>query len=114
MPDTTAAGRHRTALALRKLDELDYEATGQLPATYNPRCNRTVKVLAATGKVAGKGCLLAGKGAWAVTKYVFVPSAPKRSIHIHIIERESRCPDWLLTTMTVFVVVLVLAAVGSA
>lgn len=37
MPDTTAAGKHRTALALRKLEELDYEATGQLPKPYKPR-----------------------------------------------------------------------------
>ena len=40
MADTTAAGRHRTALALRKLEELDYEATGQLPAAYRPKRRR--------------------------------------------------------------------------
>lgn len=37
MADTTTAGKHRTALALRKLQELDYEAIGQLPRPYKPR-----------------------------------------------------------------------------
>lgn len=37
MADLTTAGKHRTALALRKLEELDYEATGQLSKPYKPR-----------------------------------------------------------------------------
>ena len=109
--------RDRTAIALRFMEEQDYEATGQLPAPYKPQTpgkRRAVKAAKVVGKVAGYSALYAGKGLWAVTKCVFVPMSSRREIHITIIEREDPFAEIVALAVFCLFVVFVIAAIGSA
>lgn len=112
MADTTTAGQRRTDLALRIARDCDFEATGQLPAPYNPKRQIAAKVLKGTGKVAGKGAVLAGKGAWGVTKWIFVPR-PSRRVHIIIEDRSDPFCEAVAVVAVGAIIIGALALVAS-
>ena len=111
MADTTMAGQRRTDLALRIARDCDFEATGQLPAPYNPKRQIAAKVLKGTGKIAGKGTVLAGKGAWGATKWLF-SSGPSRSTSVRVTIIEHTDPFCTFVAV-VALVVLGLAVIGG-
>ena len=100
MADTTTAGRRRTDLALRIARDCDFEATGQLPAPYNPKRQIAKKVLKGTGKIA-----------WGATKWVF-SSRPSRSTSVKVTIIEHTDPFCTFVAV-VALVVLGLAVIGG-
>lgn len=122
MPDTTAAGKHRTALALRKLEELDYEATGQLPKPYKPR-RRTKNppvIRPALGWLMSLPMEQAKRERQRKAERRSHSSPRAHGIDgdwdVAVIIRSSRrtrCRDWVATISVLTLVVIVLAAAGG-
>jgi len=106
MADRTDVGERRMALALRTMDAMDYEATGQYPVA-RPR-RRAVRVLATTGK----GCLKVSKGVWIVTRWLC--TSREREIHVIIRERDNSVDQTVACIVLLLFIVGALAAIGAA
>jgi hypothetical protein len=119
MADTTTAGRHRTALALRKLVELDYEATGQLPAPYKPkrRTKNPPVIRPALGWLMSLPMQQAERERQRKAERQAQPRGYTISGDWDIViirsSRRSRCMDWAATIGVIVVVFLFVAALGA-
>ncbi len=119
MADTTAAGRHRTALALRTAAMCDYEATGQLPAPYKPKRRKSHPVIRpALGWLMGLPMKQAAKERQRKAQRQAQPRATMIDGDWDILiirsSRRMRCMDWAATIGVVVVLLAVVAAVGSS
>jgi hypothetical protein len=119
MADTTTAGQRRTALALSKLKELDYEATGQLPAPYKPR-RRTKNppvIRPALGWLMSLPMQQAERERQRKAERKAQPRGYTISGDWDLIiirsSRRSRCMDWAATILVIVGAFVVVAAVGS-
>jgi len=119
MADTTTAGQRRTELALCKLDELDYEATGQLSVPYKPkrRTKNPPVIRPALGWLMSLPMEQAKRERQRKAERQAQPRATTISGDWDIViirsSRRSRCMDWAATALVVVGAVLVLAVVGS-
>jgi len=104
MTDRTPVGERRMALALRTMDAMDYEATGQVT---RPR-RRAVHVLATTGK----GCLKVSKGVWNVTRWLC--TSREREIHVRVIDRSNSVGEAISCILCALLVLGVLVIIGAA
>jgi len=119
MADTTTAGRDRTALALRKLEELDYEATGQLPAPYKPkrRTKNPPVIRPALAWLMGLPMEQAKRERQRKAERQARPRGYTISGDWDLIiirsSRSSRCMDWAATILVIVGAFAVVAALGA-